>query len=662
MPRDHLFISYRRDDARGTSGRLYDWLCIAFGRERVFRDVHSIGVGRWRDAIDAALARSAACIAVIGPRWADATNLSRLHDPTDTLRHELVRALASEGLVVVPTLVEGAEPSPAGQLPAALHPLYDWNFVHLTEDGWHDDARRLVDEVAARVPALKAVASDLGTLLKHDADVRQRIAALEAERTLLAGQMQALRSSVDALAHRLGAAAPAERADLSLALSALAGGDSSQAEDAFEREYEARAAAAASEAKAGADAALHVANLALLHDTRKSVRFYRTALALAPDDAEIARLLGLALMQLGDLAGAVAALQASLQAALQRQDAWAEMAARVACGDLARAAGSLAVAAEAYRLACAIAATLAAEDPADPQRQRDLSVSHDRVGDVLVALGDGAGANEAFRKALAIREALAARNAGQTQWQRDLSISHERIGDVLLGQGDVAGAIDAFRRSLAIAEALAARDPAHTMWQRDLSVSHERIGDVLAAEGDAAGALEAFGRSLAIREALAAQDPANTEWQRDGSVSHNKLGDVRLAQGDPEGALGAYRRGLAAVEALAARDPANALWQRDLTVSHNKIGHVLATRGDRAGATGAYRQGLAIAEALAARDPANAEWQRDLIVSHMRLSDVTGDAHHARQALQVALAMQQAGTLPSGDAWVVDELRRRGAD
>jgi hypothetical protein len=53
--RDHIFISYCRDDARGASGRLYDWLRIAFGREFVFRDVHSIGVGKWRDKIDDAL-------------------------------------------------------------------------------------------------------------------------------------------------------------------------------------------------------------------------------------------------------------------------------------------------------------------------------------------------------------------------------------------------------------------------------------------------------------------------------------------------------------------------------------------------------------------------------------------------------------------------------
>jgi hypothetical protein len=44
--RDHIFISYRRDDARGASGRFVRLAENAFGRERVFRDVLRIGVGR----------------------------------------------------------------------------------------------------------------------------------------------------------------------------------------------------------------------------------------------------------------------------------------------------------------------------------------------------------------------------------------------------------------------------------------------------------------------------------------------------------------------------------------------------------------------------------------------------------------------------------------
>src|SRR5262245_21042317 len=126
--RDRIFISYRRDDARGASGRLYDWLRIGFGRDCVFRDVHSMGVGKWRDTIDAALARSAVCVAVIGPRWAHADNLRRLEDHDDMVRHELLGALTSDGLTVVPTLVEGAEVPQPTCLPAELQPLFDiWN-------------------------------------------------------------------------------------------------------------------------------------------------------------------------------------------------------------------------------------------------------------------------------------------------------------------------------------------------------------------------------------------------------------------------------------------------------------------------------------------------------------------------------------------------------
>ena len=134
--RDHIFISYRRDDARGASGRLYDWLRIGFGREHVFRDVHSIGVGKWRDKIDGALASSGVCVAVMGPRWANADNLLRLHSETDVVRHELVTALASDAITLVPTLVEGLKVKdlPTDQLPSELWPLFEvWNAREVSE-------------------------------------------------------------------------------------------------------------------------------------------------------------------------------------------------------------------------------------------------------------------------------------------------------------------------------------------------------------------------------------------------------------------------------------------------------------------------------------------------------------------------------------------------
>ncbi len=658
--RDHIFISYRRDDARGASGRLYDWLRIAFGRERVFRDVRSIGVGKWREKINAALTRSAVCVAVIGPRWANADNLLRLHDENDMVRYELLTALASDSITLVPTLVEGlnVEDVPANRLPFELLALFEvWNARLVSEDGWEDDTRRLIGEIAeaSGLP----VGPDLDTLLHNTGAMLQRIDELEHERHWQTGQIDALRRTVDDLRGKLAEASAADRPGLAAAFAALARGDSEAAEDAFEREYDAQNLAAEKARQGMAEAARNVANLALLRDVAKAVAFYRKALAGDPQDAGTARLLGLALITLGDLKEARAALSDSLRIATATGDVWGEMAAQVGLGDVARLTEDLANTMTAYRAALRLAEALAGRDPANTVWQRDLSVSHERIGNVLVAQGDGAGALKAYRASLAIREALAGRDPANTEWQRDLSVSHNKIGDVLVAQGDGAGALKAYRASLAIREALAGRDPANTGWQRDLSVSHNKIGDVLVAQGDGAGALKAYRASLAIGEALAGRDPANTEWQRDLSVSHNKIGDVLVAQGDGAGALKAYRASLAIREALAGRDPANTEWQRDLSVSHDRIGDVLVAQGDGAGALKAYRASLAIREALAGRDPANTGWQRDLSVSHNKIGDVLvaqGDGAGALKAYRASLAIGEAlaGRDPANTGWQRD--------
>lgn len=60
-------------------------------------------------------------------------------------------------------------------------------------------------------------------------------------------------------------------------------------------------------------------------------------------------------------------------------------------GDLARIRTILAVAEDEYKAAREIAQHLTSGDPANTEWQRDLSVSHNKIGDVLVAQGDGPG-------------------------------------------------------------------------------------------------------------------------------------------------------------------------------------------------------------------------------------------------------------------------------
>jgi TIR domain len=87
-----IFISYRRDDAEGEAGRLFDDLVARFGEASVFMDVAAIQKGRdFRKAIDESIATCGVLLAVIGTKWVDAKNENgdrRLEDPFDFVRLE----------------------------------------------------------------------------------------------------------------------------------------------------------------------------------------------------------------------------------------------------------------------------------------------------------------------------------------------------------------------------------------------------------------------------------------------------------------------------------------------------------------------------------------------------------------------------------------------
>jgi tetratricopeptide (TPR) repeat protein len=142
---------------------------------------------------------------------------------------------------------------------------------------------------------------------------------------------------------------------------------------------------------------------------------------------------------------------------------------------------------------------------------------------------------------------------------------------------------------------------------------------------------------------------------------------VQSARGKLDAALEAYQKDLSLAEKLAALDPSNSVWQRDLSVICDRIGDVQRARGNLDAALNAYQDGLDLREKLAAQDPSNTGWQRDLIVSNVKLAEVAevqdGEASQAKRhydaALDVALALRDAGRLAPKDAWMVGDLQAR---
>ena len=141
-----VFISYRREDSAGHTGRLYDSLRKHFGDDNVFLDVSGIDSGRkFADVIQGAIHSCDVLLAVIGPEWLTcvANGERRIDDPGDLVRTEILTAL-NGGIGVIPVLVGGASPPPAGSLPAALQPLAALDAHDMTDERWAYDADRLI--------------------------------------------------------------------------------------------------------------------------------------------------------------------------------------------------------------------------------------------------------------------------------------------------------------------------------------------------------------------------------------------------------------------------------------------------------------------------------------------------------------------------------------
>ncbi len=142
-----IFISYRRSDSEGETGRLSDVLMHRFTDQAVFMDVDAIQPGRdFRKAIEESIQSCAVLLVVIGPDWLDAREPSgrrRLENPNDFVLLEIAAALRRD-IPVIPVLVRGARMPHADELPAQISELAYRNGVELSHARWKSDLEILL--------------------------------------------------------------------------------------------------------------------------------------------------------------------------------------------------------------------------------------------------------------------------------------------------------------------------------------------------------------------------------------------------------------------------------------------------------------------------------------------------------------------------------------
>ena len=142
-----IFINYRRRDAAGTTGRLYDHLEQSFHPDQLFMDVEDIPPGLdFVTMLEDEVRKCDVFLAVIGPSWLDIKDGQgrRLLDRgTDFVRIEIEAALRQRKLVI-PVLVEGGEvPAPA-DLPTTIRSLARRSAIEISHERFKSDVQDLV--------------------------------------------------------------------------------------------------------------------------------------------------------------------------------------------------------------------------------------------------------------------------------------------------------------------------------------------------------------------------------------------------------------------------------------------------------------------------------------------------------------------------------------
>jgi hypothetical protein len=152
MPK--VFISYRRGDTGGQTGRLLDALERRFGGDNFFRDIEGLEPGvDFPEALNRALTECDAMLVMIGPTWSTVAGRQgrRLEVAGDFVRLEVATGLARKDVRVYPVLVGGATIPAEEELPEDLRALHRRNAIELSETRWDYDVKRLGDSLAKQL-------------------------------------------------------------------------------------------------------------------------------------------------------------------------------------------------------------------------------------------------------------------------------------------------------------------------------------------------------------------------------------------------------------------------------------------------------------------------------------------------------------------------------
>ena len=166
-----IFINYRRDDAPGVAGRLFDRLSKNFSPREIFMDVDAMRPGLdFVKQLDEQVSKCDVVLAVIGPGWLNAVDEKgrrKLDLPRDYVRIELASALRRE-IPVIPLLVNGTAMPFEEDLPEELKSLPNRHALELRHTRFAADSDaviRALNDIMPRRGRLRRITQGVAAAL-----------------------------------------------------------------------------------------------------------------------------------------------------------------------------------------------------------------------------------------------------------------------------------------------------------------------------------------------------------------------------------------------------------------------------------------------------------------------------------------------------------------
>jgi len=148
---NQIFISYRRKDSEGVTGRIYDRLKIPFTERKLFIDVDNISPGQnFRKAVQEKVSECDILLAIVGPQWLNIKDINgnrRIDDPEDLVRAEISSAL-NRNIHILPVLIGNALMPDKNSLPVELKPFSDLNAIEISHSRFDSDIQRLTKSIS----------------------------------------------------------------------------------------------------------------------------------------------------------------------------------------------------------------------------------------------------------------------------------------------------------------------------------------------------------------------------------------------------------------------------------------------------------------------------------------------------------------------------------